>query len=134
MLERIRQPQGPVCRITGFGDRLTNSGFSYSSRFFFGCFDIIDKNDVSNINRGSSFNGGEIMKKVLIFILTVILISFSVLGYTAKQDTCVLLIADTDMKAEDYVNKIKECLQGNPNVDFGTHIQTKYQDLFYQQH
>ena len=72
------------------------------------------------------------MKKILIFVLTIFLISFSVLGYTAKQDTCALLIADTDMKAEDYVNKIKECLQGNPNVDFGTHIQTKYQAYWFE--
>lgn len=71
------------------------------------------------------------MKKVFTLILTVILISFSVLGYTAQKDTCALLIADTDMKAEDYVNIIKGCLQGNPNVAFGTHIQTKYQEYWF---
>ena len=71
------------------------------------------------------------MKKLLMFILTVALISFTALGYAAKADTCALLIADTDMKAEDYVNKVKECLKGNPNVDFGTHIQTKYQEYWF---
>ena len=71
------------------------------------------------------------MKRFLMFIFTVTLISFTALGYAAKPDTCALLIADTDMKAEDYVNKVKECFQGNPNVDFGTHIQTKYQEYWF---
>ncbi len=77
------------------------------------------------------FNGGKIMKKVFMFILTITLISFSVLGYTAPKDTCALLIADTDMKAEDYVNIIKECLEDSPNVAFGTHIQIKYQEYWF---
>ncbi|MBO6265844.1 MAG: hypothetical protein J6M57_07555 [Acidaminococcaceae bacterium] len=71
------------------------------------------------------------MKKILMFILTVVLISFSALGFAAKPDTCALLIADTDMKAEDYINKVKECFQNNPNVDYGTHIQIKYQEYWF---
>ena len=97
-----------------------------NERFIFAQKEVIIFKDII------TFNGGEILKKVFIFLFTVVLISFSVLGYATKQDTCALLIADTDMKAEDYVSKVKECLQGNLNVDFGTHIQTKYQAYWFE--
>ena len=72
------------------------------------------------------------MKKLLMAVLTCILISFSAAGFAAKFDTCALLIADADMKTEDFMNKVSDCLKETPNVVFGTKIQTKYQEYWFQ--
>ena len=45
------------------------------------------------------------MKKMFMAVLTCILISFSAVGLAARFDTCALLIADADMKTEDFMNK-----------------------------
>ena len=64
------------------------------------------------------------MKKLFMAVLTFILVSFSAVGFAARFDTCALLIADADMKTEDYMNKDSDCLKENPNVVFGTKIQS----------
>lgn len=43
------------------------------------------------------------MKKMFMAVLTCILISFSAVGLAARFDTCALLIADADMKTEDFL-------------------------------
>ena len=72
------------------------------------------------------------MKKLFMAVVTMILVSVSAVGFAAKFDTCALLIADADMKTEDYMNKVSDCLQETPNVVFGTKIQTKYQEYWFQ--
>ena len=72
------------------------------------------------------------MKKMFMAVLTCILISFSAVGLAAKFDTCALLVADADMKTEDFMNKVSDCLKESPNVVFGTKIQTKYQEYWFE--
>ena len=72
------------------------------------------------------------MKKMFMAVLTCILISFSAVGLAARFDTCALLIADADMKTEDFMNKVSDCLKESPNVVFGTKIQTKYQEYWFE--
>ncbi len=72
------------------------------------------------------------MKKLFMAVLTCILISFSAVGLAARFDTCALLIADADMKTEDFMNKVSDCLKESPNVVFGTKIQTKYQEYWFE--
>ena len=72
------------------------------------------------------------MKKLFMAVLTFILVSFSAVGLAARFDTCALLIADADMKTEDYMNKVSDCLKESPNVVFGTKIQTKYQEYWFE--
>ncbi len=72
------------------------------------------------------------MKKLFMAMVTMILVSLSAAGFAAKYDTCALLIADADMKTEDFMNKVSDCLKDNPNVVFGTKIQTKYQEYWFE--
>ena len=72
------------------------------------------------------------MKKMFMAVLTCILVSFSAVGLAARFDTCALLIADADMKTEDFMNKVSDCLKESPNVVFGTKIQTKYQEYWFE--
>ena len=72
------------------------------------------------------------MKKLFIALLTVMLVAFSATGFAAKADTCALLVADADMKTEDFMNKVSDCLKENQNVVFGTNIQTKYQEYWFE--
>ena len=72
------------------------------------------------------------MKKLFMAVLTCILVSFSAVGLAARFDTCALLIADADMKTEDFMNKVSDCLKESPNVVFGTKIQTKYQEYWFE--
>lgn len=72
------------------------------------------------------------MKKLFMALITVILVGFSAAGFTAKPDTCVLMVADADMKTEDFMNKVSDCLQENRNIVFGTQIQTKYQEYWFE--
>ena len=51
----------------------------------------------------TTFQGGIPMKKLFMAVLTFILVSFSAVGLAARFDTCALLIADADMKTEDYI-------------------------------
>ena len=72
------------------------------------------------------------MKKLFMALITMILVVFSAAGFAARHDTCALLVADADMKTEDFMNKVSDCLQENRNVDFGTQIQTKYQEYWFE--
>jgi hypothetical protein len=87
---------------------------------------------MKNFFQFNSTLGGILMKKLFMAVLTCILISFSAAGFAAKFDTCALLIADADMKTEDFMNKVSDCLKETPNVVFGTKIQTKYQEYWFQ--
>ena len=70
------------------------------------------------------------MKKFLLMVLTFFLLTISVLGYAKNPEICALLIAEPDMKTEDFMNKVHDCLKDNTNVVFGTEIQTKYQEYW----
>ena len=72
------------------------------------------------------------MKKLFMALITVVLVGFSAAGLAARPDTCALLIADADMKTEDFMNKVSDCLKENRNVVFGTNIQTKYQEYWFE--
>ena len=72
------------------------------------------------------------MKKLFMAMVTMILVNISAVGLAAKFDTCALLIADADMKTEDYMNKVSDCLKETPNVVSGTKIQTKYQEYWFE--
>ena len=76
--------------------------------------------------------GGITLKTLLMVLLSVVVMTFSVLGYAAEPDTCALLIAEPDLKADDFMNKVHDCLQENKNVVFGTTIQTKYQEYWLE--
>lgn len=65
-------------------------------------------------------------------VLLFILVSISAMGFAAKADTCALFIADADMKTDDFTNKVSDCLKENRNVVFGTDIQTKYQEYWFE--
>ena len=72
------------------------------------------------------------MKKLFMALITVVLVGFSAAGLAARPDTCALLIADAGMKTEDFMNKVSDCLKENRNVVFGTNIQTKYQEYWFE--